>query len=71
MPTSQPTEPNEPPTDRRPGPHAVAGVPMADLLASCAAAAAVSRPPQPPAPADARQAAHPARRAGKRRRQAV
>jgi hypothetical protein len=67
MTTAQPTEPNEPPTDRRPGPHVVAAVPMADLLASCAAAAAVSRPPQPPAPADTR----PAPRAGKRRRRAA
>lgn len=68
LPTDQPTEPNEPPADRRPGPHSV---PMADLLASCAAAAAVSRPPQPPAPADARGAARPAGPAGKRRRRAA
>lgn len=72
MPTDQPTEPNEPPADRRPGPHAVAGVPMADLLASCAAAAAVSRPPQPPAPADARHTTHPPTGpAGRRRRRAA
>jgi hypothetical protein len=69
MPTDQPTEPNEPHTDRRPGPHADAAVSMADLLASCAAAAAVSRPPQPPAPADARRT-RPAGRAGERRRAA-
>ncbi|PZH02437.1 hypothetical protein C1I97_21190 [Streptomyces sp. NTH33] len=37
-----------------PRPYAVGGVSMRDLLASCAAAEAVSRPPRAPEPADPR-----------------
>ncbi|WP_202516449.1 hypothetical protein [Streptomyces sp. SID161] len=37
-----------PPERPRPRPAAPTGVSMRDLLASCAAADAVSRPPQPP-----------------------
>jgi hypothetical protein len=37
-----------------PRPCAVGGVSMRDLLASCAAAEAVSRPPRAPEPADPR-----------------
>ncbi|WP_073948319.1 hypothetical protein [Streptomyces kebangsaanensis] len=35
-----------------PRPHVVGGVSMRDLLASCAAAEAVSRPPRAPEPAE-------------------
>ncbi|MFE4411602.1 hypothetical protein [Streptomyces sp. NPDC056821] len=38
----------------KPRPYAVSGVSMRDLLASCAAADAVSRPPRAPEPADPR-----------------
>ncbi|WP_086727894.1 hypothetical protein [Streptomyces carpinensis] len=55
MPTVEPTEPNQP-GERRPRPHAVAGVCMSELLAACAAAEAISRPPRAPDPADARPA---------------
>ncbi|MER5433967.1 hypothetical protein [Streptomyces sp. NPDC002588] len=48
MPT---TEPKVQP----PGPFALAGVSMRDLLASCAAAEAVSTPPRLPDPAVARK----------------
>jgi hypothetical protein len=42
---------NQPQTPSRPQPHAVvAGVSMRDLLASCAAATAVSTPPRLPDP---------------------
>ncbi|MFD4573865.1 hypothetical protein ACFWNK_14545 [Streptomyces sp. NPDC058417] len=44
--------PTEPQAPRRP--QAVAGVSMRDLLASCAAAEAVSRPPRAPEPQDRR-----------------
>ncbi|BFO14552.1 hypothetical protein SHKM778_09400 [Streptomyces sp. KM77-8] len=44
------------PADSRPQP--VSGIPMRDLLASCAAAAAVSTPPRAP---DPRPAAEPAK----------
>lgn len=49
-------------TENQPRPYAVAGVSMRDLLASCAAAAVVSRPPCPPEPADSRPAARTAPR---------
>jgi hypothetical protein len=49
MPTSQNTP--QPPT--------VAGVSMRDLLASCAAAQAVSTPPRAPEPAEARPSRRP------------
>lgn len=53
MPAPEPT-----PQPSRPSP--VAGVPMRDLLASCAAAEAVSTPPRLPDPAVARrQVDHP------------
>jgi hypothetical protein len=42
-----------PATENQPPPYAAAGVSMRDLLASCAAAAALSRPPSPPEPAPA------------------
>ncbi|MEU6479621.1 hypothetical protein ABZ858_22515 [Streptomyces sp. NPDC047017] len=52
-----------PATEHQPRPYATAGVRMSDLLASCAAAEAVSRPPRAPEPAaphsDARQDALP------------
>ncbi|GAA0906384.1 hypothetical protein [Streptomyces thermoalcalitolerans] len=41
---------------RQPQPYTVGGVSMRDLLASCAAADAVSRPPHAPEPADSRTA---------------
>ncbi|MFH9860507.1 hypothetical protein [Streptomyces sp. NPDC017202] len=56
----------EPQAPRRPS--ALAGVSMRDLLASCAAAEAVSRPPRGPEPA------HPGKRPahdGKRHREAA
>ncbi|MFF4762694.1 hypothetical protein [Streptomyces sp. NPDC001292] len=40
----------------KPRPYTVGGVSMRDLLASCAAADAVSRPPRAPEPADPRTA---------------
>ncbi|MGW7253993.1 hypothetical protein [Streptomyces sp. NPDC054834] len=43
MPASQPTAPRRPPV-------LSAGVSMRDLLASCAAAKAISNPPQAPEP---------------------
>ncbi|MFB7457153.1 hypothetical protein [Streptomyces sp. NPDC056188] len=43
----------------RPRPYAVGGVSMRDLLASCAAADAVSRPPRAPEPADPRTVGEP------------
>ncbi|MEU7379231.1 hypothetical protein AB0A91_04280 [Streptomyces sp. NPDC042207] len=43
----------------RPRPYAVGGVSMRDLLASCAAADAVSRPPRVPEPADPRTVEEP------------
>ncbi|MFD9393443.1 hypothetical protein ACFWBB_22765 [Streptomyces sp. NPDC060000] len=39
------------PKNRPPRPHTLAGVSMRDLLASCAAAEAVSTPPRLPDPA--------------------
>ncbi|MFF9125947.1 hypothetical protein ACF09J_22015 [Streptomyces sp. NPDC014889] len=38
----------------KPRPYAAGGVSMHDLLASCAAAEAISRPPRAPEPADPR-----------------
>jgi hypothetical protein len=43
-----------PTSETKPQPSAVAGVSMRDLLASCAAANAVSTPPRAPEPADTR-----------------
>ncbi|MFD5077579.1 hypothetical protein [Streptomyces sp. NPDC058371] len=43
-----------PASERDDAPRAVAGVSMRDLLASCAAAAAVSTPPSAPLPEAAR-----------------
>ncbi|MFF8676548.1 hypothetical protein ACF07F_01450 [Streptomyces sp. NPDC015237] len=40
----------EPQARRRPQSSALSGVPMSELLASCAAAAAVSTPPRAPEP---------------------
>ncbi|MER7773715.1 hypothetical protein ACGFY8_00865 [Streptomyces sp. NPDC048232] len=40
----------EPQARHRPQPPALSGVPMSELLASCAAAAAVSTPPRAPEP---------------------
>jgi hypothetical protein len=42
------------PKAQQPKPFALAGVSMRDLLASCAAADAVSRPPREPEPRDHR-----------------
>lgn len=53
----------EPQVPRRPS--ALAGVSMRDLLASCAAAAAVSRPPRGPDPAHPEE--RPARDGGRHR----